>query len=195
MRGQIVILALLLAMASPALAAYPEDYYGPPIPSGCMEVEAYIPDGWYLDRNPWSSPSPEESIFWFGMLCVEGDIAVLEFTSLGSRSCYEQLWGSDICYAGWSIELNIPDRHVLPWDPDFQVDWGFYIASIFMGGWQWSYESLTDLGDGSFMFVTGVFDFITPLWFVESDDYTRWKLLVSPRTAKAFPVRRIGGRF
>jgi hypothetical protein len=45
------------------------------------------------------------------------------------------------------------------------------------------------------VFVTGVFDFITPLWFVESDEFTRWKMLVSPRIAKAFPMRRIAGRY
>lgn len=165
-----------------------------------MDVEAFIPSGWYLDRNPWSSPSPEENVFWFGTLCVESGIAVLEFTHLGSRRCFDPPYGvigdPQICYAGWSIEISSPDRHVLPWDPAFQIDWGFYIASIFIGDWQWSYESLTAIEGDDMIFVTGVFDFITPLWYAESDQWTRWKFLVSPRTAKAFPMRRVmGGRY
>jgi hypothetical protein len=197
MHRQIIILLVALALPLAAFGTYPEDYYGPPILDGCMDVEAFIPSGWYLDRNPWSAPSPEEDVFWFGMLCVESGIAVLEFTHLGSRRCYEQLWGPDVCFAGYVIEISSPDRHVLPWDPDFQIDWGFYIAQIFIGDWQWSYESLTaDAGgEPSMVFVTGVFDFITPLWFVESDEFTRWKMLVSPRIAKAFPMRRIAGRY
>jgi len=188
-------LFLILGVGSSAVAAYPEDYFGPPIPDGCMDVQAYVPAGWFLDRNPWSMPSPEENVFWFGNLCVESGIAVLEFTQLGSRRCYEDPWGFEECYAGWLINISTPDRHVMAWDPDFQVDWGFYLTSIFMGNWEWQYESLTASTGGNMVFVTGTFEYHMPLWFVESDNWTRWKFLVSPRTAKGFPLRRSVGRY
>lgn len=194
MRRQIVILFVAVMMAGSLMAAYPEDYYGPPIPDGCMDIQAYVPDGWFLDRNPWSMPSPEEGIFWFGTLCVDGGVAALEFTQIASRACYKQPWGTredpDICYAGWMVEIREPDRHVMAWDLDFQVDWGFYIASIFMGDWEWQYESLTVIEGDDMVFVTGTFEYHQPLWFVESDKWTRWKFLVSPRTVTGFPVRR-----
>lgn len=199
MRRQIVILFLAVLIAAPALAGYPQEYYGAPLPDGCMEIEAYVPSGWFHDRNPWSMPSPEEGVFWFGTLCVEGGVAVLEFDRLGSRRCYEAPWGMpgdpEICFAGYTIEVSKPDRHVMAWDLNFEVDWGFYIASVHFGNWEWSYESLTVVSPNEWVFVTGVFDFITPLWWVESDTWTRWKFLVSPRTAKAFPMRRSVGRY
>ncbi|MHC4371004.1 MAG: hypothetical protein ACYSW8_25625 [Planctomycetota bacterium] len=198
MRRQIIVLFVTLLVAGAAFGGYPEEYYGPPLPDGCMDVEAYVPSGWFHDRNPWSMPSPEEGIFWFGTLCVEGGVAALEFTRLGSRRCYEAPWGTPgnppICFAGYTIEISRPDRHVMAWDPDFDIDWGFYLASVHFGEWIWSYESLTAIEGNDMVFVTGVFEFITPLWYVESDDYTRWKFLVSPRTAKGFPMRRLVGR-
>lgn len=199
MRRNIIILCLLLVVpAGIVLAGYPEDYFGPPVPEGCIDIEAYVPSGWFLDRNPWSMASPEENVFWFGTLCVEGGVAALEFTRLGSRRCYEAPYGvigdPPICYSGWTIEISKPDRHVMAWDPNFAIDWGFYIASVHFGNWEWSYESLTAIEGVDMVFVTGVFDFITPLWWVESDQYTRWKFLVSPRTARAFPLRRSAGR-
>lgn len=195
MRRQIMILFLVLLGAVVVEGSYPEDYYGPRLPDGCMDIEAYVPSGWFHDRNPWSMPSPEESVFWFGTLCVEGRVAVLEFTRLGSRRCYENPFGFEECFAGWTIEISKPDRHVLPWDLDFEIDWGFYLAKVHFGNWEWSYESLTAGTGRDMMFVTGVFDFITPFWWVESDQWTRWKFRVSPRTAKAFPMRRSVGRY
>lgn len=199
MRRQIIVLLVALMVPLAALAAYPEDYYGPPIPDGCMDVEAFVPDGWFLDRNPWSMPSPEEDIFWFGELCVESGIAMLEFTHLGSRRCYKYPWGMpgdpDVCYAGWLIEISTPDRHIMAWDPDFEIDWGFYIASVHFGDWLWSYESLTAIEGGDMIFVTGVFEYAQPLWYLESDNWTRWKFLVSPRTTKGFPMRRSAMRY
>jgi len=199
MLRQIAVMFLALMVTPSLMAAYPEDYFGPPLPDGCMEIEAYVPEGGFLDRNPWSMPSPEEGIFWFGTLCVEGGVAALEFTQIANRACYKHPWGipgdPDVCYAGWTIEIREPDRHVMAWDLDFKVDWGFYIASIFMGEWEWQYESLTARADGTAVFVTGVFEYVQPLWFVESDKWTRWKFLVSPRVAKGFPMRRSFGRY
>jgi len=196
MRRNIIILCLLLVVpAGIVLAGYPEDYFGPPAPNGCIKVEAYVPSGWFHDRNPWSMPSPEETVFWFGELCVENGVAVLEFTQLGSRRCYENPWGLEECYAGWLIEISKPDRHLMAWDPDFDIDWGFYLAKVHFRDWEWSYESLTASTGNDMVFVTGVFEFITPFWWVESDNWTRWKFLVSPRSAIGFPMRRIGGRY
>jgi hypothetical protein len=176
------------------MAGYPEEYYGPPIPDGCIEIEAYVPAGWFLDRNPWSMPSPEENIFWFGELCVEGNVAVLEFTELGNRTCRETPWGTrddePLCFSGWTMKLSQPDRHVMAWDPSFPVDWGFYIASVHFDDWLWRYDSLTVTTGGDMVFVEGVFEFVTPLWWVESNDFTRWKFLVRERAAPAFALHR-----
>jgi len=199
MRRQIVVLFIIMVVSAGLVSAgYPKGYFGPPLPDGCIDIEAYVPHGWFLDRNPWSMPSPEESIFWFGTLCVESGVAVLEFDRLGWRRCYEQPYGvvGDplICFSDWSIALSKPDRHVMAWDLDFEIDWGFYIASVHFGDWIWSYESLTAIEGEDMIFITGVFEFVVPFWWIESEDWTRWKFLVSPRTAKAFPMRRIGGR-
>ena len=84
MRRQIIILSLVLMVAGFVFAGYPEEYFGPPLPDGCMEVEAWVPHGGFHDMNPWSMPSPEEGIIWFGTLCVDDPVAVLEFTQLTS---------------------------------------------------------------------------------------------------------------
>jgi len=184
MRRQIIVLSLaLLLVAGGVFAGYPEDYFGPPLPEGCIKIEAYVPSGWFLDRNPWSMPSPEESIFWFGTLCVEGPVAVLEFTELGSRYCKPSIFNPNIeeCYARTWLTISKPDRHVMAWDTNFEPDWGFYIASVHTGDWTWTYDSLTNNDNGTMTFVTGTFDFITPLWWVESDNHTRWKFLVSEK--------------
>lgn len=201
MRRQIMILVpmmiLILATAG-AEGGYPAEYYGPQLPNGCMDVEAYVPSGWFHDRNPWSMPSPEESVFWFGSLCVENGVAVLEFTSLAGRHCREAPWGvvgdPPLCYAWHMLDIRRPDRHVMAWDLGFEIDWGFYLASVHFGEWIWSYESLTTIEGDDMVFVTGVFEFITPLWWVESDAYTRWKFLVSPRTTPMFGLRRTTAR-
>ena len=85
MRRHIIILLTLVAVAGIAYGGYPDDYYGPPILEGCIDIEAYTPTGWYHDMNPWSAPSPEEGVIWFGTLCVDGPVAVLEFTQLAGR--------------------------------------------------------------------------------------------------------------
>jgi hypothetical protein len=191
-----VVAALCAGVAS---AGYPDDYFGPPLPDGCIEIEAYMPDGWFLDRNPWSMPSPEETIFWFGTLCVEGSVAVLEFTALAGRHCREAPWGvigdPPICYSWHLVDIRDPDRHVMAWDPDFEPDWGFYLASVHAGEWIWFYESLTADPDGTHMiFTEGAFEYVQPLWFVESDDYTRWKFLVTERSTPMFGYRRSAER-
>ena len=194
MRRQIIILSLaLLLVAGAVFAGYPEEYFGPPLPEGCIEIEAYVPSGWFLDRNPWSMTSPEESIFWFGERCIEGPVAVLEFKSIAGRHCYESLFGFEKCYAWHWSNISYPDRHVMVWD--FPPDSGFYLTSIFKGDWEWFYESLTNQGDGTFVFTEGVFDFVSPFWWLESDNYTRWKFLVTERhTPNMKLTRRSPGR-
>ena len=199
MRRQVVILFLALMISAVTVSGgYPEEYYGPPVLDGCIDIEAYVPEGWYLDRYPWSAVSPEEKMFWFGTLCVEGNVAVIEFTQFGGRVCREEPWGTrednQLCWA-WSLyNIANPDRHVMPWDPDFDVDWGFYLASVSIGEWDWAYDSLTNLGDGTFMFVEGVWHFAPPFWWAESDEWSRWKFLVTPREAKVFALHRSVGR-
>ena len=194
MMKKAIIALFALLIASAAFAGYPEEYYGPPLPEGCIEIEAYIPEGGFLDRYPWSMPSPEEVIFWWGTLCVEGDVAVIEFTDLGSRVCRENAWGSrdDVpsCYGWHKVDIHDPDRYVIPWDPDFEDDWGFYIAQVWNGD-VWLYNSVTNNDDGSMTFVQGGFDFVSPLWFIESDDYSRWTFKVKPKTSPVYGQTRI----
>ena len=196
MRRQIIILSVLLFVGGLAFAGYPEDYFGPPLPEGCIEIEAYTPTGWYHDMNPWSGASPEEGIMWFGELCVEGPVAVLEFTKLGGRYCTPSIFNPNIdeCYAFPWFTISKPDRHVMTWQPEFGPDWGFYLTSVHTGDWNWIYDSLTNNGDDTATFIEGVFEFITPLWYVESDDFTRWKFLVSEAHTPIFGVRTTIGR-
>ncbi len=195
MRRQIIILFVLLATAM-AWGGYPDEYYGPPLPEGCSDVEAYVPSGGFLDRNPWSMPSPEEGIFWFGQLCVEGPVAVLEFTQLAGRHCTPSIYNPSIdeCFAWLWMNISDPDRHVMTWDPAFAPDWGFYQASVSAGDWQWYYDSLTNLGGDQRMFVEGVWEFFPPLIWEEFDGRTRWMFLVSPRTTPIFGIRHGASR-
>lgn len=192
----------LLMIAAGAMAGYPDRYYGPPTTlDGCIDIEAYIPEGGWLDRNPWGMRSPEEIFFFFGELCIEDGIAVVEFKEITFRYCRPSPWGTrgdpDICFAAdWGIEISRPERYVLPWDPAFPTDWGFYIAQVWNGE-VFLYESLTHLGDDEFLFVSGAFEIELPVWLIESDEWTRTDFLISPRIAKKvlIPfVQRGGGR-
>ncbi len=197
MRRQIIILIVaIFAIAGSLWAGYPDDYFGPPLPDGCTEVEAWVPAGGWHDMNPWSMPSPEESIIWFGTLCVDDPVVVLEFTRLGGRYCTPSIFNPNIdeCYAWTWMTITKPDRHVMTWDPDFAPDWGFYLTSIFAGDWTWFYESLTNNDDGTMTFVEGAFEFEQPLWYVESDDHTRWKFIVREKQTPAFGFRSVTGR-
>lgn len=186
---------VFLLTSTLAFAQYPEQYYGPPLESaGCVEIEAYTPEGWYLDRNPWSAPSPEERFIWFGELCVDGPVAVLTFESFSYRVCHPTFYGPDECM-GWGVfVIRIPDRHVMTWDPEFETDWGFYQAAVQVGEWAWAYDSLTNLGDGTAMYSEGVWEFEQPLWWVESDEFTRWQFIVSERSTPVFTNRTAGLR-
>jgi hypothetical protein len=195
MRRQIIILLVAVLAAAVVEGGYPEEYYGPPILEGCIEIQAYVPEGWYLDRYPWSAVGPEEKIFWFGTLCVEGAVAVIEFTEFGSRHCYENPFGFEECWSSYQYDITEPDRHVMAWDPSWEVDWGFYQAQVSIGEWNFAYDSVTNRGDGTFMFVQGVWHFDPPFWWAESDEFSRWKFLVAPKTAKKLQLfRRLGGR-
>ena len=194
-RGSIIILFALLVTAT-TWAGYPANYFGPPLPDGCIEIEAWVPAGGFHDMNPWSMPSPEEGIIWFGSLCVDGPIAVLEFTQLGGRYCQWSIFNPNIeeCYAWAWLTIGVPDRHVMTWQPEFAPDWGFYLTSLFVGEWTWFYESLTDNGDGTMMFVEGAFGYILPSWFVESDEHTRWRFTVREKQTPTFGYRAASTR-
>jgi hypothetical protein len=197
MRRNIIVLTMAAVMfAGTALAGYPEEYYGQPLPEGCIEIEAWVPAGGFHDMNPWSMPSPEESIIWFGSLCVDDPIAVLEFTQLGGRYCTRSIFNPNIeeCYAWVWLTIGVPDRHVMTWQPEFAPDWGFYLTSIFIGEWTWLYDSLTNNGDETMTFIEGAFGYVLPSWFVESDDYTRWRFTVREKQTPAFGYRAASTR-
>ena len=191
MRRSIIILITVLLMAGGVFAGYPEEYYGPPLPEGCTEIEAWVPAGWFHDRNPWGMISPEEGIIWFGTLCVEGPVAVLEFKQLGGRHCTPSIFNPSIeeCFAWHWMNISNPDRHVMAWDPAFDPDWGFYQASVSAGDWMWIYDSLTNLGGEESMFVEGTWHFYPPLVWEESNEFTRWKFLMRERQTPTFGLR------
>lgn len=194
MRRQIIVLLIALFLTGAVWAGYPEEYYGPPLPfEGCIEIEAYTPDGWYHDRNPWSSAPPSENVLWLGTLCHESGIAVLEFTHLATKYCYENPLGFEECYAWMGFAINTPDRHVMPWDPSQDPELGFYQAMVSGGNWNYWYDSLTVNSDVEFVFVEGVWYFTTPFWWDENDDFTRWKFLVNEKVTPIFGLRK-GGR-
>ncbi len=200
MRRQTIILIIVLLMAGGVSAGYLEEYYGPPLPEApppddCLEIEAWVPAGGFHDQNPWSMPSPEEGIIWFGTLCIEGPVAVLEFTRLGGRYCAPSIFNPsiDVCYAWHWLMIGTPDRHVMAWDPAFSSDWGFYQAAVSAGDWIWSYDSLTNLGNDEFMFVEGAWRLFPPDFWEESDEFTRWRFLVREKVTPVFGFRN-GGR-
>ena len=196
MRRNVIILGVLILVTAAAWGGYPDEYYGQPLPQGCTEIEAYTPTGWYHDMNPWSMPSPEEGVIWFGTLCVDGPVAVLEFTHLAGRHCTPSIFNPNIdeCFAWSWMTISNPDRHVMTWDPDFDPDWGFYQASVSAGDWHWYYDSLTNLGGDQAMFVEGAWRLFPPYFWEESDQFTRWKFLVSPKVTPLFGVRRGASR-
>jgi len=197
MRRHIIILAIVLMAAGSLAAQYPVEYYGQPLPladGDCAEVEAYLES--YLDMNPWSMPDPTGHFFLFGTLCMEGDSAVLTFEEMASRSCRQAPWGSvddtPICEYYTVRQLSRVSRHVMPWKKGIYR--GFYLSSLPDTSPFWKYESLTYEGDNEATYIEGVFEFVTPLWYLESDLFTRRVYKVVPRTAKPLSIHRGGER-
>ena len=199
MRRQIIILIAVLLVALPLAAQYPGKYYEQPLPLAngqCVQVEAYLSA--YLDMNPWSMPDPTGAYFLFGTLCAEGDSAVLTFEEMASRKCRQAPWGSvddkPICDQYFAVRpLRNIIRHVLPWVAD-NTGSGFYLASMAATYPFWNYESLTYHGNNCATYVEGVFEFVTPLWYLESDLFTRRVYDIAPRTAQPLTIRRGGER-
>jgi len=200
MRRQIIILIAVLLVAGPLVAQYPDWYYGQPLPidSGqCVEVQAYL--SCYHDMNPWSMPDPTESYFLFGTLCVDGGSAILTFEEMASRKCRPAPFGSvddtPICDQYYAPrQLRKVSRHVLPWVGDSGPDGGFYLSSMAASYPFFNYEALTYEGDDMATYVEGVFEFVTPLWYQESNLFTRRVYKIAPRTAEPLSILRGGAR-
>jgi len=199
MRRQIIILvAVILMAAGTSVAQYPEVYMGSPLPladGDCVDVEAYL--SCYLDMNPWSMPNPTGSFFLFGTLCLEGDTVVLTFEEMASRRCRSAPWGSvddrPICDQYSALRpLRKISRHVLPWVGDSEI--GFYLSSVAATYPFFNYESFTYEGNDVATYVEGVFEFVTPLWYLESDLFTRRVYKIAPRTAEPLTILRGGAR-
>lgn len=193
MRKVFISIAIVLLLAAPAFAGYPEEYYGVPLEDGCFEIEAFIPEGGWHDMNPWGMISPEENIIWFGELCVENDVATLEFTQVGTRHCTSSIYNHNIeqCWAWLFNPVGVSDPVVMFWDN------GFYLTSVDFGDNFYAYDALTVNADGTMVYVEGVFEFVTPLWFYESDEFTRTRYNVSERQTdirNRQPKRSLGRR-
>lgn len=85
-------------------------------------------------------------------------------------------------------------KHVLAWTPKYETELGLYLSSIQAQYPFWKYESFTYNGGNDGSFTEGVFEFVTPLWFFESDLFTRKKYVVSPKTATQRIIIRGGTR-
>jgi hypothetical protein len=188
MKKTLCAIVLILGFAATGFAGWPEGYQGDELPDGCFNIEAEIVE-WH-DANPWGQRSPV-GVVAVGDICVESGVATLNFQYIANKSCYEPAYGvvgdPVVCEYRVSVSFSQPVR-VLPF-----VN-GAYIAYVHEEGDIAPYEALvwdadSDLG----VFVDGVFDFVTPLWFYESDEYTRYVWEVSPRSGDlVFPKTRRG---
>ena len=181
-------------LASTAFAGYPDDYYGDPLPDGCIEVEAWITN--LHDMNPWGQIDPTGQFFLFGTLCVKpgSDVAVLDLSELARRQCYESPWGTPgnplTCHAGSPREWRA-GRHVLAWDA------GVYISGVWIedadGAPVYLFDSLTyDADAGTARWVQGAF-LMSSIWLTDDDRYTRTTWTVQPRQAEVL-MRRVAAR-
>lgn len=187
MKRFLTLALAILFFAAPAVAGWPEGYQGDELPDGCFNIKAEIVD--WLDRNPWGVISPV-GVQAAGDLCVEDGVARLNIQYIVWEYCEEAPYGvigdSEVCEYRVRVEFREPLR-VLPFEK------GAYIAYVHEDGNIVPYEALVwDLESDSGRFVDGVFDFVTPLWFYESDEYTRLEWLIEPRSGDlVFPnVRR-----
>jgi hypothetical protein len=186
MKRFLITLILIAGLAAPAAAGWPEGYQGDELPDGCFNIRAEIVD--WLDRNPWGMISPV-GVQAAGDICVEDGVATLNLQYIVSESCVESPWGvvgeDEVCEYRVRVEFSEPIR-VLPFVS------GAYIAYVHEDGDIVPYEALVwDAESDSGRFIDGVFDFVTPLWFYESDEYTRLVWEVAPRTGDLiFPQKR-----
>ena len=167
-------------------AGWPDEYVGDELPDGCLQIEAEIVE--WLDMNAWGMVSPV-GVVVIGELCVQSGVATLSFEWMVSRECEETPWGQvgnpENCRYRVGTRLRGPDK-VMP----FQN--GAYVAYVHSPSGVVPYEALTWIEeDGAGRFVSGVFDFVTPLWFYESDEYTRVEWVVQPlRGEVIWPAHR-----
>lgn len=190
MRKTLIVFGLALALAAPVAAGWPEGYQGDEIDQGCFPVALEISE-WY-DMNPWGQRSPV-GVQAIGDLCVDGGVATLSIDYIVNEVCNEPAWGArdqaPTCKYYVRVAFNEPAR-VLPF-----VD-GAYIAYVIESGDIAPYEALVwdaDVFRGRF--IDGVFDFVSPLWFYESDQYTRVTWEVKPLFGEViFPRVRRGSR-
>jgi hypothetical protein len=179
-----LIAIAIIGLASTAVAGWPEGYQGDQLPDGCFGIEAEIVD--WLDRNPWGQVSPV-GVVAAGDLCVEGEVATLNIKYIVNRRCEDG--APPVCEYRVTVPFQEPIR-VLPFVQ------GAYIAYVHNDNSTAPYEALVwDLEADEGLFIDGVFDFVTPLWFYESDEYTRLVWKVSPRSEELiFPRARKGAR-
>jgi hypothetical protein len=185
----VIIMSLLLA--APAFGGWPEGYQGDAFEEGqCLDFEAEIIE--WEDHNPWGQRSPV-GVNAVGSLCM--DDAVLHFAIhyLVNRKCEQPPWGTrddeEVCEYRATVRLAEPGR-ILPWAD------GSYIAYVHQPDGSVPYESVTwDAENEVGRFVDGVFDFVTPFWFYESDSHTRTTWEFRPRKGElTFPKQRRGAQ-
>lgn len=184
---RLIIALAIIGLASTAFAGWPAGYQGDELPDGCFPVKAEIID--WLDFNPWGQPSPV-GLIAAGDLCVENGVANFSLDYIVDEQCREAPYGvvgdPPICDYKVKVVFREPLR-VLPF-----VD-GAYIAYVHEGNVV-PYEALVwDADADQGVFIDGVFDFVNPLWFTESDGFTRIVWVVEPRSGDLiFPKIRRG---
>ena len=180
------LLGIFMLGAVAASGGWPDEYVGDELPDGCGQFEAEVVE--WLDMNPWGQVSPV-GVVVIGDVCVANDVATFHLGWIVSRECREAPWGSqddtEVCSYRVGSRMRVPDK-VMP----FQN--GAYVAYVHAQDGSVPYEALTwSDEDGAGRFVSGTFDFVSPLWFYESDEHTRVEWVVRPlRGEVTYPAHR-----
>lgn len=183
-----VAFVLLTAVA---FGSWPEGYQGDELPStSCFGFVAEVTD--WVDRNPWGMRSPV-GFKVIGEVCEQDGVAQFAFEWVVSR---------EVCttppYSGVGEEETCDYYVRIPWSegPRY-LPWvqGAYISYVHNDNSTATYEAfIWDEASQTGRFIDGVFDFVTPLWFYESDDYTRWEWELKPISGEVIIKRAVGGR-
>jgi hypothetical protein len=172
----LVTLAVLFGTATADAQSWPEGYQGDEFAEGqCLDFEAEIVE--WLDRNPWGQRSPV-GVQAIGSLCMDDSVLHFAIHFIVHKTCVTAAYSggeSQICEYQTVAKFREPGR-ILPWAN------GAYIAYVHEPNETAPYEAVVwDADSETGRFVDGVFDFVTPLWFFESEAYTRTVWEFKPR--------------
>lgn len=169
----IVILAVIFAAPAEA-QQWPDGYQGDQIESeACFGVILEATE--WLDRNPWGQVSPVGTLY-YGTICPhDGTVVPVEAVEfrleyIVAQRCTETPYsGGDgiACTYRATTRMKAPPRLLTFW-------FGTYISYVHEDDNLVPYEAIVwDADTETGTFTDGAFDFVSPLWFYESDRATR----------------------